>query len=361
MEKLYLYEKEIDVEIIKSKLNERLSKLKMYKTEYKDESLLIETKYIIYPFIHGKLKNINYFIVKENYEKNGVIDGEYTYISSDFLLNELKRDSFVLCEKTIDEFDVYNIEIIDYSFKKFLNELNERLEKGICDRHNLRLSNKNNKLDVGLIKEFDLLEKDYYLEQVYQITYIDGSKKSYKSIYSSLKDDFYEFDFVKNESFIEYLKLYRKPIVSIPKRYIDEYYKLSYKIYLNVNEELKYITKESLFNKAKENIKYKKNVQYYDYLDKLIFYFKRGKYLSLFELKENNLKYKIFYYYLTLRFIGESGYSLAMLTKMGIIEDDYLKLLEISAKLNDTNAKKCLLEYYNSPKNYNESRLKRYI
>ena len=118
---------------------------------------------------------------------------------------------------------------------------------------------------------------------------------------------------------------------------------------------------ERLYLKAKENIKYKKNAQYNDYLDELIFYFKKSKYLSLFENKEKTLKSKIFYNYLTLKFIAESGYSLAMLVKLGIVEDDYVRLLEISTKLGDLEAQKALIEYYNSPKNYNENKLKRYI
>ena len=128
-----------------------------------------------------------------------------------------------------------------------------------------------------------------------------------------------------------------------------------------MKDELKYITDERLYIKAKENIKYKKNAQYYDYLDKLIFYYKKNKYLALYECKEQTLRDKIFYYYLTLKYISESGYSLAMLVKLGIIEDDYIRLLEISAKLGNLEAKKALIEYYNSPKNYSESKLKRYI
>ena len=223
------------------------------------------------------------------------------------------------------------------------------------------MSVKENKMDIAVIKEFDILEKKYYLEQIYEISYLEGKKKVYKSIYSSLKAEFYKLDFMYSESFKEYLKAYRKPVVNIPKEYYSDYHKMSFKIYNKVKEELKYITEERLYLKAKENIKYKKNAQYNDYLDELIFYFKKSKYLSLFENKEKTLKSKIFYNYLTLKFIAESGYSLAMLVKLGIVEDDYVRLLEISTKLGDLEAQKALIEYYNSPKNYNENKLKRYI
>ena len=361
MEELYLFENNIDIEEVKYKFIEALTKSKIYQNEFVVENLIIEAKYIIYPFIHGKIKNINYFIVKGINEKNGVIDGEYSYINNAFLLNELKTDNFTTTNKTLDEFDIINLEVIEKDFDKFLCKLNEKLEKGICDRHNLRISVKENKLDIAVIKEFDILKKQYYLEQVYEITYLDSKKKIFKSIYSPLKDEFYKLDFMFNESFKEYLKNYKRPIVSIPKEYYLDYYRLSFEIYSKVKEELNYITEERLYIKAKENIKYKKNVQYYDYLDKLIFFYKRNKYLSLYENKYQSLKSKIFYYYLTLKHISESGYSLAMLVKLGIIDDDYIKLLEISAKLGNLEAQKSLIEYYNSPKNYNENKLKRYI
>lgn len=361
MEELYLFENNIDIEEVKYKFIEALTKSKIYQNEFVVENLIIEAKYIIYPFIHGKIKNINYFIVKGINEKNGVIDGEYSYINNAFLLNELKTDNFTTTNKTLDEFDIINLEVIEKDFDKFLSKLNEKLEKGICDRHNLRISVKENKLDIAVIKEFDILKKQYYLEQVYEITYLDSKKKIFKSIYSPLKDEFYKLDFMFNESFKEYLKNYKRPIVSIPKEYYLDYYRLSFEIYSKVKEELNYITEERLYIKAKENIKYKKNVQYYDYLDKLIFFYKRNKYLSLYENKYQSLKSKIFYYYLTLKHISESGYSLAVLVKLGIIDDDYIKLLEISAKLGNLEAQKSLIEYYNSPKNYNENKLKRYI
>ena len=52
---------------------------------------------------------------------------------------------------------------------------------------------------------------------------------------------------------------------------------------------------------------------------------------------------------------------ISMLVKLGIIKDDYVKLLEISNKLGDLQAKKELIEYYSSPRYYNETALKRYI
>ena len=151
MEELYLFENNIDIEEVKYKFIEALTKSKIYQNEFVVENLIIEAKYIIYPFIHGKIKNINYFIVKGINEKNGVIDGEYSYINNAFLLNELKTDNFTTTNKTLDEFDIINLEVIEKDFDKFLCKLNEKLEKRICDRHNLRISVKENKLDIAVI------------------------------------------------------------------------------------------------------------------------------------------------------------------------------------------------------------------
>ena len=78
-----------------------------------------------------------------------------------------------------------------------------------------------------------------------------------------------------------------------------------------------------------------------------------------YNLKLNNNK--IFYYYLTLNYNCDSGYSLASLVKLGIIKDDYTKLLIKSAKLGNMQAKKALVEYYSNPRNYDENMMKRYI
>lgn len=359
MENIYLYDNDVEDEFIKKKFSDYINKSKMYKNDSDLELLMIEKKYIIYPFINGSINNLGYFYVKGSIEKNGVINGEYRLISSDFFIKELNKEKFIKTESRLDEFSLYNPEIINKSFNDFLYFFNERVKDGICQRHNLKLLLKENKLDIGVIKEFDVLEKEYYLEGVYIISYLD-KKKKYISIYSTLQNKFYSFDFIKNDMYLGYLKAYKKTVVAIPKEFYDLYYKISYKIYLEVLNELDYITKEDLYIKSKDNIKYKKNIKYYEYLNKLIFYYKKSKYLSIYECDEKELYHKVFFYYLTLNHNPESGYALAMLVKLGVIKDGYTKLLEKSFKLGSLQAKKALNEYYNKPQYYNENMIKKY-
>ena len=82
---------------------------------------------------------------------------------------------------------------------------------------------------------------------------------------------------------------------------------------------------------------------------------------TYYENKNEKLKDKIFYYYLTLGHNKESGLELAKLIKLGLVSDSYPKMLMKSTELGSLEAKKYLIEYYKSPKYYNENILKRYI
>lgn len=356
MENIYVYDNEISKEEVLELFDKELNKYKIYNS-YKTEELNVEEKYMVYSFIEGKIKDINYFYVKNETEKNGVIDGEYLYRDKFFLLNELKTESFILTNKTIDEFNILNNEY-NKNVKLFIDGFNERVTNGICQRHNLRLTNKNTMLDVGMIKNFDEYSVNYYLEKVFVINHYN--KKNYRSVYSVLNNEFYELDYPTNDKFKDFLKTHKKSVVKIPKEYLKEYYKLSFKIWLETNEQLKYITESDMYQKAKLNIKHKKNIQYYEYLDKLIFYFRKSKYLSLYENDSKRMKDKLLFYYLTLNYNNESGLELAKLIKLGIVNGDYVKMLEISSNLGSIEAKNMIMEYYSNPKTYNENMLKRY-
>ncbi|MDE6660934.1 MAG: hypothetical protein K2J93_03810, partial [Anaeroplasmataceae bacterium] len=148
--------------------------------------------------------------------------------------------------------------------------------------------------------------------------------------------------------------------VYIPKEYLDFYYDLAFQVYLSTKEELKYIKPSELLTKIRKNIKYKEYSKYKDYLNQLIFYFKRKEYLKEFTNSEKGLMQDIFYSYLTLKYNPQSGYHLAELVLSHVVDDNYLKLLDISSRQGNTLAKKALFEYYSEPKNYNSYYVKRY-
>ena len=68
--------------------------------------------------------------------------------------------------------------------------------------------------------------------------------------------------------------------------------------------------------------------------------------------------------YLTCNYQNRSGYRLAEFTDIGLLEDNSLKnkirLLDISYKLGNIEAKKQLFEHYLKPKYYSEYYIKRY-
>ncbi|MDE7161307.1 MAG: hypothetical protein K2N65_00960, partial [Anaeroplasmataceae bacterium] len=152
----------------------------------------------------------------------------------------------------------------------------------------------------------------------------------------------------------------KRPIVYIPKAFLEQYYSLSFCTFLTTKEELNYIKPSELYYKIKKNIKYKEYSKYEEYLDQLIFYYKKTQYLKELAPIGKKLKDEIFYYYLTLKYNPQSGYNLAMLVLNHVIEDNYLKLFEISARQGNTLAKKALFEHYSKPRCYNAYYIKRY-
>ena len=330
---------------------------KYYKNEIEFES--INKRAYIYPFIVGSVKNVEYLAVTPSKDENGIIDASYSYIDRLFILNELNKKDFQPNSIEIEEVDVINKESLLESEKSFLKGINDRMVSGISKRHMLFLKRKGYKLDVAPIKGFDEIKKDYYVEYVYEINTICESKK-YQSIYSALKKEFYSFDYQKSEKFIEFLKSYKTPIVYIPRDYRLFYYNIAYEVYLSTTQELRYLSKEELYIKAKNSVSHPNYLKFDDYLKKLIFFFKKKKYIKKLKLDCKSVKEKIFMYYLTLGYDKDSGYKLASYAKANVVKDNYIKLLEISYRLKSKEAQKELFDYYNQPQNFIEWKINKY-
>ncbi len=357
----YTFEKEFSKEELISKYKNNIISNPKYEKEINTEQISITDEYIIYPKIEGLIRNLNYLIDKNGNTKNGSIDISYSLISNLFILNELNTSNFKISDKNIDEYVINNVDDIEKYNKLFIEKIIDKAILNICKRHNFIYTSKNNHLDISPIKKFSEIYKKYYLEKVYIFSYFSKkNKKNYKSIYSTYKNDFYMFEYETSETYKKFIKKYKRPIIYIPKSYLEKYYELVFDIYLKTEEELKYISYNDLYNKILKNIKYKDYNSYYDYLNKLIFYYRKKKYLKEYQNKNNNLIDNIFYYYLTLKYNSDSGYNLAELVHNNIIDGDYIYFLKISEKLGNTLARKKLYEYYLSPKFYDETNLKRY-
>lgn len=317
--------------------------------------------YWVYSFLEGEIKNLDYLAIIDQKQTSGVIDSKDSYVSRDFIVRELKTKDFA--EQVVDmkEMYLFNPDELQDSEEQFIEHLLDKTKKSICERHHLLLSQKGYELDVAPIREFSQLDKRYYLEKIYAISYYEKStKKTYKSLYSTINQQFYELDYLKSKEFLEFYKLFKRPIVAIPKEYYQDYYQLAFEVYLKTRAELQYITEHELLQKAKKSVKYKEYAKYKDYLNQLIFYFKRRNYLTEFPLSKDHLKEEIFSAYLTLKYNPESGYLLAQKVRNGLLKDDEIKLLKISADLKNSYARKELYLYYASPQFYNESMMKRY-
>ncbi|MDE6655856.1 MAG: hypothetical protein K2J85_02570, partial [Anaeroplasmataceae bacterium] len=354
MEECYVFRKEYEKEELILKYQNKILSNPKFDSQINPEQISITECFLVYPFIEGTIKNLEYLVLRDGKQKSGVIDVNCSLVSKDFLLHELSTKDFVIEPHSWNEYNIFNVKDIEIYEKDFIERILEKTTKSICQRHNLILTDRTNAIDISPIKNFEELNKRYYLEQVYVFDYFSKRhKKPYKSIYSPLKDKFYQLDFKRSEQFLNFYKLYKRPIVYVPKEYIEDYYDIAFDVFLSTSEELKYIKPSALLAKVRKNIKYKEYSKYEDYLKQLIFYFRKREYLREFTNKKTGLRLDIFYSYLTLKHNPQSGYRLAELVSSHVVEDNYLKLLGISAKQGNTLAKKALFEYYSEPKNYN--------
>lgn len=361
LDNYYVYKKELTKEQIIEIFVNAINASPKFKKTINEDLITFNSQYLIYPFIEGNIKNLDYLIVRDGKEQSGVIDAQYSLASKDFILNNLSAKSFDIEEKDIKDYPLINQKTINEYDQLFIEKLLEKTTNNICIRHNLYLSQKVNAIDIAPIREFHEYKRRYYLENVYLITYYDRHiKKTYKSLYSPLLEKFYYLDFLKSEEYEKFYKRFKRPIVYIPDDYKIYYYDIAFDIYLKTEEELKYIESHELYNKLRKNVKYHEYTKYRDYLGQLIFYYRRRGYLSEFNIDKNDYKSKIFYSYLTLKYNEESGYILANYVKENLVDDDYVKLLTYSFKLGNSFAKKALYEYYSNPRYYNENIIKRY-
>ncbi len=210
-----------------------------------------------------------------------------------------------------------------------------------------------------------MLEIKYIYESVYIIRYRDKTQnKDYVSIYSSYHNDFYSFDFVKSNEYLEYKRKYARPISYIPKEFIELYYADSFKVYIQTINRLRYSSKREILRKIRINTKYIDNLEYKEYLYMGIYYFKIRKYLKKIKIDSNDIKRKIYLSYLCLYHNENAGLFLFECGKLGILNNckiGYLiGLLKISYSLGSLEAKKLLYEQYSLPRYYDEYFINKY-
>lgn len=327
--------------------------------------ITIDEEYYLYYFFDGNIINHRYYYIDKN--KNIKTDGKIDVYSiksdSFFLLNNLDKTTFLKIEKDYEKYakeDEYKNKL-----KEYVEEVKDRALTVVCQKHNTKPS-KHVHIDIDLISGFTTLRVDIYIEKVFVIRYRSQDRKNdYVSVLSSFKKDFYEFDYIKNDEYISYLKLYKRPLSYIPKNLIDYYYLDGFKVYQNVKKKLEYETEVTILKKIKENILYEDYSAYNEYLYSGVFYFKINSYLKKLNCDSIELKKKIYLSYLTLNHQPLSGLFLYECAIIGLLEDNSIynkiRFLNSSFKLKNVMAKRLLYEHYKNPRYYDEKLIKRYI
>ncbi|MGM9969150.1 MAG: hypothetical protein ACI35S_02000 [Anaeroplasma sp.] len=362
---MYLFEKKLSLD---EALTLYISSIKddhRFKNDIDEKLISIEEKCYGYAFYDGFLHNQAYFIKKMDEESSidGKIDLYISHSSGPFILHNLKKSFNVLSVEQLPQ-KVENERELKESFDIFINKTTEKLKFDICDRHHITPS-RSIHIDIAPIENFDKLLKEYYYEIVYEIHYRDKTKKKdYVSVLSSVTSKFYRFEYVLSNSYMEFLKYFKRPIVHIPKEYIEYYYIDSFKVYESMNEKLNYSKKEDIYKKIRTNIEYCEYSQYKDYLYTGIFYFKIKKYLSKVIIDNDEIKRKIYLCFLTLNFNPESGIFLYKCGLYRLLPDNdikkLIKYLKISYSLGSMEAKRLLYLHYNSSQYYDLYFVKKY-
>ncbi len=324
-----------------------------------DSKLLIEKNYYLYNFFDGAIQNLRYFYSSNNETINGSVDVSLVMSSPLSILNKITKE--LKLEMIDDEIEEYNKNSYLEDKKLFIRAINDKAYENAYELIK-KNKNKDNKLDIEPIKDFLRLDEKKVYEEIYIFKYVHNGV-DYISIYSTANDIFYELCFPKTELFLEYVRIHGRPISNIPKRYYDLYYSIGFKVYLNVLEILKYSSEKELLKKIKKGIN-KESSMFNEYINILIFYYKNNKALAYLDDNTNNMRIKILYNYLSLKYKKEAGLYLYNCSRLNLLDRNDLyariKYLEISYSLKGDIAKNLLYKHYSNYAYFNERKRERY-
>lgn len=362
--KHYLFEDEITKDIAIELYKTMILKDERFISAVDDSYLTIEEKYIAYYTFDACVNNHPYYLKNKmtNEAHDGQIDISHIQTDKGLILNELVKSE----AKEIEEPSYILLEPNGYqeAYKNFISMLKVRALEMITKKHNIKPS-RSYHIDIGLLEGFSDMKRKIYYERVFIFRYKNEQRKNdFVSILSCYKKEFYKLDFINSFEYLEYLKLYKKPIEYIPNDFIDLYYQDSFEIYKNTKRKLEFEEPSVILKKIRENINYDSYSLHSEYLKSGVYYFRIKKYLKKIKVYDKPIKKHIYMAYLTLRFQSESGLFLYDCAIMGLLgkkgNEMKLKFLEFSYKLGNLRAKKILYEYYSMPINYNQAQIRKY-
>lgn len=360
----FLFEDSIDMNFGLNIYKESISKDDRFINHIDESILTIEEKYFAYYNLDACINNHPYYYKNKlnNEECDGQVDICYVQTDKYFILNELVKNNAIQIDDA--NFDILNVESYDNCYKKFISSLKNKALELISKKHNIKPS-RYNYIDVGLFDGFSKFEEEIYFERVYIFRYKSiQKKKDFISVFSCYNKKFYQLEFPYSQEYLEYYRLYKRPIEYIPSELLDLYYKDSFKAYKSTRKKLLFEQRDVILKKIKKSLNYESYSMYEDYLNSGIFYFKINRYLKKINTEDGDLKRKIYMAYLTLNYKKESGLFLYDCANLNLLDDKgnsmKIKFLECSYKLKNMRAKKILYDYYSMPINYNPALIKKY-
>ncbi len=360
----FIFEEQMSQEQAFEQFKNELANDSRFESSFDEKLLTIEEKYIAYYFFQCNLLNHAYFFKNKQTGESfdGKMDVSYSSSDPEFVLNELVKTQAVSYD-TPKEFVLDNNKY-EIRFKEVIEKIKEKFLINICSKHNIKPS-KAIHIDISPLEGFHDFICDTYYEKVFVFRYRNEQrKKDFVSVLSAYKKEFYQFDFVKSESFLQFLTKYKRPLEYIPSFYYDWYYKDSFMVYNQVNKRLEFDTYKGILKKIKDNIQYDSYSSYEDYLKSGIYYYRIRKYLKKLPVVDKPLKYHIYLAFLTLKYQMNSGYFLYECACLNLIEknsiNDKVRFLEYSYHLGSLEAKRALYEHYSLPLYFDANMIKKY-
>lgn len=160
-------------------------------------------------FISGRLENQAYLAIQKTNAISATIDTELAVPSSEFILNDLKRDFPKEELSSLEGYKILNWADVEEQETAFHENCCKSSTRNLQKTSTL-FATKANRIDIAPIQEIIDEQKEYYLERLYVFHYRSADRKQdYISYFSAVMRRFYRFEFVPSECFVAYKKKFK--------------------------------------------------------------------------------------------------------------------------------------------------------
>lgn len=321
-------------------------------------AMSVKLKYRIYYLFETNLDIYHYLLKNSEREITSTIEMSNIFVDPNLIKAKLYdgriKYDYHDWEKTIMLNDVretgYNLNGFN---KDFYTICEQRAFEKICDKHTIRLNDKQYRLDLDL---YNLTYKrnHIFIEPIYEIVipYQMGRKTmEYISVYSLVRQKFDVFSYPFHKDYLEYLKINRSFMAKVNEDLDEFYYRDKYESYLESIKEISHYRLKQHVKTFADNENEELSTRY----SKVgYFFFNNKRYISnAIKLKEcETFNEELYHIMLLAKVDGEANLKLAamaekhLLSKVKRSKELKLKYLLAAAKYKEGKAYEKLYDHY---------------